>query len=525
MISGRSQPFSSRKAELCATVSLSGLIIEPVAHRQAFGFVHAHEALFPTDTPQEAFVFASDLLMSTKSKTDREEKVDSTVRFLRLGDCRDTYIGSASLKGVSSGEKKRAAVGLELIAERDIVFLDEPTTGLDSETAFELISLLRETVVSRGVCMVAVIHQPSGKVFDLFDNVVFLARGGRIVYHGPVHAVSEYFASQGYVCPLDHNPSDYIMFLMQTLGDGAIDDLVTSNMVSMNEQQQLRIDQLRSDPRISEVPEKNEHAPWPKQFALLVAREYKATMRDLSIVLFRVLTALLFGLIIAFLFFQVGTNPGGAFDQNHVGLVFVLGTFALVSAGQSLLIAYAQERPIMLREVAAGLYHPVTYSVSKDVLEYPVIITCILIYLTLAYLIGGLQGSFLLLLLGMGLIGLSAAAISFFFASVITSVEVAAIIGAYLLVIEIIFSGFFVVSSQIPAVLRWIQYINPLKYGLSIMIIAEFNNLPGSEALFARDDVFPGFLLGYIFILVAITLLFRIAGTLALWLRARKSVA
>jgi ABC-type multidrug transport system ATPase subunit/ABC-type multidrug transport system permease subunit len=489
-----------------------------------FGFVHAHEALFPTDTPQEAFKFAATLELSHKSIHDQEEVSERTLRSLRLLECKDTYIGSISLKGISSGEKKRTAVGIELIGGREVVFLDEPTTGLDSETAYELISLLRKLVLEQGVCVVAVIHQPSSKIFELFDNVMFMARGGQIVYHGPVADQTDYFSSQGYIRPRDHNPSDYIMFLLQTLGEGAIGDLANRHRRTMDEvKDEIVIARGHpvGRPHYESIPKL---APWRVQFRALLAREYKSTVRDRSVVFLRLLISLFFALLISFLFFQVGSAPGGAANPSHVGLLFSLGTFALVTAGQSLLIAYASERPIMLREVASGMYHPVVYSISKDLLELPLVFVNVMLYATLGYLIGGLVGPFLLITLGMLLIGISGAAISFFFASVITTVEVAAIFASYLLIVQILFSGFFVAANQIPAVLGWIQYANPLKYGLDIMTIAEFQGLPGAETLFATGNIVPSMLLAYIFILLGIIIAFRIAATLALWLKSRKSV-
>ena len=169
---------------LTLTLSLNGLVVDPVANRENVGFVQAHETLYATDTPIEAFVFVAKLKLPKRTADERRARVDQMIEALRLRQCQDTYLGSAVIKGVSSGEKKRTAVGIELIPERDILFLDEPTTGLDSVTALELMALLRD-IAQQGVCVVAVIHQPSSAIWLLFDNVVFMTVG-EIVYHGPV---------------------------------------------------------------------------------------------------------------------------------------------------------------------------------------------------------------------------------------------------------------------------------------------------------------------------------------------------
>jgi ABC-type multidrug transport system ATPase subunit len=62
---------------------------------------------------------------------------------LKLVKCQDTKIGGDLIKGVSGGERKRTSIGVELISNPSLIFLDEPTTGLDSYTATSLMKILR----------------------------------------------------------------------------------------------------------------------------------------------------------------------------------------------------------------------------------------------------------------------------------------------------------------------------------------------------------------------------------------------
>jgi len=515
-IAGRMQ-----SPNLQLTLSLNGKTVDPVVNRINVGFVPAHEALFPTDTPMEAFQFVSRLTLVNLSQAERNARVNEMLRVLRLETCAETYIGSVIVKGVSSGEKKRVSVGIELISQREVLFLDEPTTGLDSVTALELIELLRSIALS-GVCIVAVIHQPSKTIWDLFDNALFMVNG-QVVFNGPVSLVAEYFSSRGFVCPIEYNPPDYLMFLLQTLGEGAIADLIEENKPGTDRIRKAIHDsrKLYFDTLVEKGIKVFKRVGPAEQFCQLVAREYRATVRDTSLVALRLSIALVFAVIIGFLFFQVGQSSPSS--PSHIGLVAALGIFAFVSSGQSLLLAYAAERPIALREFGSGFYSIWIYSISKDVLEYPVVVLSVLIYLTLGYLIGGLTGSFLLLLLGMLLTGLASAAVSFMLASVITDVSVASQIAAYVLVVQTLLSGFFISAQQIPWVLRWLIWISPLKYGLSILFIAEFNGKPGSAVFFASNDVNPSMILFYIFMLVGLILIVRVLGSVGLWWRTRKS--
>ena len=79
---------------------------------------------------------------------------------LGLTKCADTYIGNNLIRGISGGERKRTSIGIELLSNPSIFFLDEPTTGLDSATSLQLIKLLNK-LASKGRTIVTTIHQPS----------------------------------------------------------------------------------------------------------------------------------------------------------------------------------------------------------------------------------------------------------------------------------------------------------------------------------------------------------------------------
>ena len=78
------------------------------------------------------------------------------------------------IKGVSGGERKRTSIGVELITDPNLIFLDEPTTGLDSFTATSVMEILRDLARS-GRTIVSTIHQPNSDIFEMFDRLMLLA--------------------------------------------------------------------------------------------------------------------------------------------------------------------------------------------------------------------------------------------------------------------------------------------------------------------------------------------------------------
>lgn len=95
-----------------------------------------------------------------KLKGTAEEKIDrveEVIKDLRLTKCQNTRIGGSLFKGISGGERKRTNIGVELITDPQLIFLDEPTTGLDSYTAASVMQTLLGLAKS-GRTVISTIH-------------------------------------------------------------------------------------------------------------------------------------------------------------------------------------------------------------------------------------------------------------------------------------------------------------------------------------------------------------------------------
>ena len=99
---------------------------------------------------------------------DPEARVDKVLEWLELLNCKHTRIGGYFVKGLSGGEKKRVSIANEILVDPSIIFLDEPTTGLDSKNALILASILR-FFADNGRTVISTIHQPSTELLNKFD--------------------------------------------------------------------------------------------------------------------------------------------------------------------------------------------------------------------------------------------------------------------------------------------------------------------------------------------------------------------
>jgi len=155
------------------------------AARQFIGFVPQHDDLHDELTTEQAFRFAARLrLPRDMSDTDRLEHINRLLELLEIAHRRDTRIGS-----LSGGQRKRVSIGIELLSQPGVLFVDEPTGGLDPRNQERMLYLFRR-IASSGCTVVMATHQLGG--FDLLDRAMVMHEG-RLVYFGPVTQFYDYF--------------------------------------------------------------------------------------------------------------------------------------------------------------------------------------------------------------------------------------------------------------------------------------------------------------------------------------------
>ncbi|KAK3257872.1 hypothetical protein CYMTET_33056, partial [Cymbomonas tetramitiformis] len=159
------------------------------------------------------------LFHSAKMRLPREIKIADiktmvydTIKELGLAHVTHSIIGDAKERGISGGQRKRVNIGLELVADPSLLFLDEPTTGLDATTSYDLCKMLRVMAQRKNLNVIAVIHSPSPKAFMTFDDLLLLGKGGRTIFMGQVADSVAYFQGIGFTITDPHeNPADYFL--------------------------------------------------------------------------------------------------------------------------------------------------------------------------------------------------------------------------------------------------------------------------------------------------------------------------
>ncbi|KAG4411809.1 hypothetical protein IFR04_015054 [Cadophora malorum] len=188
----------------------------PNSFQRQTGYVQQQDIHLLTSTVREALQFSA--LLRQPESVPKQEKLDYVEEIIKLLEM-EQYAGAVvgvPGEGLNVEQRKRLTIGVELVAKPDLLlFLDEPTSGLDSQTAWSILTLIRK-LADNGQAILCTIHQPSAVLFQRFDRVLLLARGGQTVYFGDIGENSktlvDYFESGGAApCDRERNPAEWML--------------------------------------------------------------------------------------------------------------------------------------------------------------------------------------------------------------------------------------------------------------------------------------------------------------------------
>lgn len=133
------------------------------------------------------------------------------MKMMNLTDCQDALVGNGQFKkSISGGQKKRVAIGVELLSDPSILIFDEPTSGLDSHNALSIINLLKRLAREQHKMIITTLHQPSSLMFQNLD-LLYLVKGGECVYNGKAEKIVDYMTKIGITINYRMNPADFFM--------------------------------------------------------------------------------------------------------------------------------------------------------------------------------------------------------------------------------------------------------------------------------------------------------------------------
>ncbi|XP_047339752.1 pleiotropic drug resistance protein 1-like [Impatiens glandulifera] len=167
-------------------IRISGYPKDQKTFAKFSGYCEQNDIHSPFVTVYESLVFSAWLrLPSNVNSQTREDFIEEVMELLEITELRDALVGTPDVNGLSMEQRKRLTIAVELVANPSIIFMDEPTTGLDSRAAAIVMRTLRN-IVDTGRTIVCTIHQPSIGIFEGFDELFLLSQGGQEIYVGPL---------------------------------------------------------------------------------------------------------------------------------------------------------------------------------------------------------------------------------------------------------------------------------------------------------------------------------------------------
>lgn len=467
------------------------------------GYVIQNDVMVATATVRETLWFCANLRLPTKvSHGEKKRRVEKIIEDLGLSGCADTKIGNALIRGISGGEMKRTSIGLELITEPNILFLDEPTTGLDASTANSVMALLKK-LGNQGRTIVCSIHQPRYSIYRFFDSLSILSLG-RLIYHGPRASALEYFEKLGYFCEEHNNPADFFLDVLHgdyesarsqqlQISDIEIVDGIEKEETGMetNVAAKLKETFIQSDifkkteEELQEII-KSQSDEKPKsgqmyatgflhQMKILLVRTIKTVVRNPMALMGNIFLNIIIGLVFGLLYFQIEKNPEEGI-QNRLGILFFINTNLLFSSINVVEI-FVKERDVFVHEYISGYYLVVSYFLSKLIADlFPLRTIAPFIFCSITYWMVGLKpdaGAFFTFLLIVIMVGYSAVGIGLFYSSSFNDYAVATLCIAMTFIFSIIFSGLLVNVNSIMSWLSWLKYFSIARYGLVALSVNE----------------------------------------------------
>ncbi|KAF6758758.1 ABC transporter [Ephemerocybe angulata] len=454
------------------------------------GFVPQQDILPPTLTVYETLLFAARLrLPESVPDIEKQERVRELLGKLGIDHIQDTRIGDVTggkARGISGGEMRRVSIGLELISAPDVLLLDEPTSGLDSVSAARIANVLHAIAHDpvNPIPVIASIHQPSSLLYQKFDLILLLAHG-RALYSGPGgFAPVRHFASAGagVVPPYQegYNVAEYLLDVasdppaslfpmgdqMSSLGAWARRALSLENGNGEGNE--------KTGVSVRPVANSAYATTFLTQLQYLCGREWKTLKRDKTLFLAHVLVSAVLGVFCGGLYYQTGVTISGF--QSRVGCLFFLGALIAFSA-LSALYNIVEIRPLFLRERSGAYYSPTAWLLSRFFFDMiPLRLIPTIIVSTITYWMAGLSpdaARFFKFLFILVLYSLGMTLYNFLLGTLFQNGGIAILLSALSALYQMTFAGFFVNLSDIPPVLRWLQWLAPLKYSLEALSVNE----------------------------------------------------
>ncbi|WCJ41765.1 ABC transporter G family member 34 [Euphorbia peplus] len=473
------------------SINISGYPKNQATFARISGYCEQNDIHSPYVTVYESLVYSAWLRLAADVKKEtREMFVEQVMDLVELNSIRNALVGLPGVNGLSTEQRKRLTIAVELVANPSIIFMDEPTSGLDARAAAIVMRTVRNTV-DTGRTVVCTIHQPSIDIFEAFDELLLMKRGGQVIYGGPLgrhsHKLVEYFEAVPGVPKIKEgqNPATWMLEVSSVSVEAQLG--VDFAEIYANSGVHQRTQELIKELSTPSPGSKDLHFPtkysqsFTTQCIACFWKQYWSYWRNTQFNLIRFAMTICVGVIFGVIYWDKGQQYGRQQDlANLMGAAF--GALLFLGGINAIAVtsAVSIERTVFYRERAAGMYSELPYAFSQVAIEIIYCFAQALVYAPLLYVMIGFEwqvskclyfGYFVLMcfaiysLYGMMLVALT------------PGQQFAAILMGFFMSLWNLFSGFMVSRPLMPIWWRWYYWGSPVSWTIYGVITSQIGDV------------------------------------------------
>nr|QVT92333.1 ABC transporter [Salvia miltiorrhiza] len=444
------------------------------------GFVAQDDVLIPHLTVRETLIFCSLLrLPASLPKSEKIAAVDSVIGELNLWKCAETVVGDSVARGISGGERRRVSIAHEMVVEPSLLILDEPTSGLDATAAYGVAETLGG-LAARGKTVVASVHQPSSRAYQVFDELLVMAEGRCIYFGGRCEAMS-YFESVGFAPSFAMNPADFLLDLAngichvggasETEAPNVREVLTTSYNTLLAPKVKLSCLEA-STTLAAETHNLSSKTDWFNQFIVLLQRNLKSKKHEFFDSL-RISQVMVSSLLAGLLWWRSDYLD----VQDRLGLMFFISIFWGVLPSFNAVFVFAQDRAILTKERSSGMYALSSYFLARITGELQGELVLPAVSLCITYWMAGLKAELsafaatLVVVLGHVLVSQG---VGLAVGAVVMDARRGSVVVTVVMLAFVLAGGYYV--HNLPFCGYWLKYVSIIFYCYELLVYVQYGD-------------------------------------------------
>ncbi|XP_043698940.1 ABC transporter G family member 32 isoform X1 [Telopea speciosissima] len=455
------------------------------------GYCEQSDVHSPCLTVCESLIYSAWLRLPSHVDLETQRAfVEEVMELVELTPLSGALIGLPGVDGLSTEQRKRLTIAVELVANPSIVFMDEPTSGLDARSAAIVMRTVRN-IVNTGRTIVCTIHQPSIDIFESFDELLLMKRGGELIYAGPLGTKSykliKYFEAVEGVAKIrpGYNPATWMLEATSTSEESRIgvdfaEVYRRSNLFRQNSELVENLSKPNTDSKDLSFPRKYSQSFFA-QFLACLWKQNLSYWRNPQYTAVRFFYTVIISLMFGTICWKFGSKRETNQDIfNAMGSMYAAILFIGITNATAVQPVVSVERFVSYRERAAGMYSALPFAFAQVAIELPYVLVQTLIYGSLFYSMASFEWALLkfiwyiffmyFTLLYFTYYGMMTTAIT-------PNHNVAAIIAAPFYMMWNLFSGFIIPRKRIPIWWRWYYWGNPISWSLYGLLASQYGDV------------------------------------------------